>query len=313
MPTWNTMFYANLEYYAPSQYKIFSFPGISIFVTKLYRFITNKHDPFSWLSISLSQWPPSVMHKLTHCGGHMAIKLVGHWQALQQFDSEGDGTADVGSMLEALRMSDKVNTYKELEYVVRTLQACPLTPGQVISILCVHSASLSSHTRSGHINTLCALCKLVLSHQVRSYQYFVCALQACPLTPGQVISILCVRSASLFSHTRSGHINTLCALCKLVLSHQVRSYQYFVCTLQACPLTPGQVISILCVHSASLSSHTRSGHINTLCALCLHGLAVRRPNGHASTKQYNIIWNCNVQDKLYSLRLYYVYLFKERN
>ncbi|KAI0221571.1 Zinc finger ZZ-type and EF-hand domain-containing protein 1 [Lamellibrachia satsuma] len=50
-------------------------------------------------------------------------------QAFQQFDSEGDGTADVGVMLEALRMSDKMNTYKELDYVVRTLQACPLTPG----------------------------------------------------------------------------------------------------------------------------------------------------------------------------------------
>ena len=164
-----------------------------------------------------------------------------------------------------LILSHQVRSY---QYFVRTLQACPLTPGQVISILCVHSASLSSHTRSGHINTLCALCKLVLSHQVRSYQYFVCALQACRLTPGQVISILCVHSASLSSHTRSGHINTLCALCKLVVSHQVRSYQYFVCTLQAYPLTPGQVISIVCAHSASLSSHTRSGNINTLCALC---------------------------------------------
>ena len=40
-------------------------------------------------------------------------------------------------------------------------------------------------------------------------------------------------------------------------------------------------------------------------------LGVRRPNGHASTKRYNM-WNCNVQDKLYSLRLYYVYLFKQR-
>ena len=51
------------------------------------------------------------------------------FQAFQQFDTEGDGTADVGAMQEALKNSNSANFAGELGYVVRTLQACSLTPG----------------------------------------------------------------------------------------------------------------------------------------------------------------------------------------
>ena len=54
-------------------------------------------------------------------------------QAFQQFDSEGDGTADVSTMMEALRASNSASSSHmkgELGAVVRTLQACSLTPGQ---------------------------------------------------------------------------------------------------------------------------------------------------------------------------------------
>ena len=52
-------------------------------------------------------------------------------QAFQQFDSEGDGTADVSTMLESLRATSGSNAHVhgELGAVVRTLQACSLTPG----------------------------------------------------------------------------------------------------------------------------------------------------------------------------------------
>ena len=55
--------------------------------------------------------------------------MLYYCQAFQQFDSEGDGTADVGAMLEALRASNGASMYGELGHVVRTLQACSLTPG----------------------------------------------------------------------------------------------------------------------------------------------------------------------------------------
>ncbi len=52
------------------------------------------------------------------------------FQAFQQFDSEGDGSADVAAMIEALKASNGDLMYGELGYVVRTLQACSLTPGK---------------------------------------------------------------------------------------------------------------------------------------------------------------------------------------
>ena len=47
-----------------------------------------------------------------------------------QFDSEGDGTADVSAMLEALKMLSHNSIHGDLGYTVRTMQACSLTPGQ---------------------------------------------------------------------------------------------------------------------------------------------------------------------------------------
>ena len=50
-------------------------------------------------------------------------------KAFAQFDSEGDGTADVCATMDALRASNGANLSGELTYVVRKLQACSLTPG----------------------------------------------------------------------------------------------------------------------------------------------------------------------------------------
>ena len=50
-------------------------------------------------------------------------------KAFAQFDSEGDGTADVSATMDALRGSNGANLSGELTYVVRKLQACSLTPG----------------------------------------------------------------------------------------------------------------------------------------------------------------------------------------
>ena len=50
-------------------------------------------------------------------------------QAFQQFDSEGDGTADVGTMLEVLKCSSCPTLGGDLSSVVKNLQACSLTPG----------------------------------------------------------------------------------------------------------------------------------------------------------------------------------------
>ena len=50
-------------------------------------------------------------------------------KAFAQFDSEGDGTADVCATIDALRASNGTNLSGELTHVVRKLQACSLTPG----------------------------------------------------------------------------------------------------------------------------------------------------------------------------------------
>ncbi|NXU59508.1 ZZEF1 protein, partial [Turnix velox] len=50
-------------------------------------------------------------------------------EVFAQFDAEGDGTADVESMLEALKNSSGANLQGELSHVIRQLQACSLVPG----------------------------------------------------------------------------------------------------------------------------------------------------------------------------------------
>ncbi|XP_035685693.1 zinc finger ZZ-type and EF-hand domain-containing protein 1-like [Branchiostoma floridae] len=52
-------------------------------------------------------------------------------QAFVQFDTEGDGTTEVQAMLETLKSSNGADLQGELNYVVRTLQSCILTPGFV--------------------------------------------------------------------------------------------------------------------------------------------------------------------------------------
>ncbi|XP_077980047.1 zinc finger ZZ-type and EF-hand domain-containing protein 1-like [Glandiceps talaboti] len=51
--------------------------------------------------------------------------------AFNQFDTEGDGTADVQTMLDALKSSNGANLQGELNFVIRTLQGCSLIPGLV--------------------------------------------------------------------------------------------------------------------------------------------------------------------------------------
>ncbi|RMC10852.1 hypothetical protein DUI87_12564 [Hirundo rustica rustica] len=50
-------------------------------------------------------------------------------EAFAQFDAEGDGTADVENMLEALKNSSGANLQGGLSHVIRQLQACSLVPG----------------------------------------------------------------------------------------------------------------------------------------------------------------------------------------
>ncbi|XP_077868975.1 zinc finger ZZ-type and EF-hand domain-containing protein 1-like [Saccoglossus kowalevskii] len=52
-------------------------------------------------------------------------------EAFSQFDTEGDGSADVQTMLDALKSSNGANLQGELNYVIRTLQGCSLTPALV--------------------------------------------------------------------------------------------------------------------------------------------------------------------------------------
>ncbi|XP_064626439.1 zinc finger ZZ-type and EF-hand domain-containing protein 1-like isoform X2 [Lineus longissimus] len=66
-------------------------------------------------------------------------------QSFNQFDTEGDGTADVLTMLEALNSCSGPNLHGELNYVIRTLQACSLIPG----FIDVYSEDKSSSTQHG--------------------------------------------------------------------------------------------------------------------------------------------------------------------
>ena len=66
------------------------------------------------------------MHPVTSALIDRAVDAI---RAFAQFDSEGDGTADVSATIEALRTSNGANLSSELTYVVRKLQACSLTPG----------------------------------------------------------------------------------------------------------------------------------------------------------------------------------------
>ncbi|XP_070581030.1 zinc finger ZZ-type and EF-hand domain-containing protein 1-like isoform X2 [Ptychodera flava] len=74
-------------------------------------------------TISLSQFCDFLMNRSV--GREECI------EAFNQFDTDGDGTADVQTMLDALKSSNGANLQGELNYVIRTLQACSLTPGLV--------------------------------------------------------------------------------------------------------------------------------------------------------------------------------------
>ncbi|XP_071796481.1 zinc finger ZZ-type and EF-hand domain-containing protein 1-like isoform X2 [Asterias amurensis] len=52
-------------------------------------------------------------------------------EAFGQFDVDGEGYAEVAAMLESLKSSNGANLKGELTHVIRTLQACSLTPGLV--------------------------------------------------------------------------------------------------------------------------------------------------------------------------------------
>ncbi len=74
----------------------------------------------------------NIRRVMWHCNHLARLLLIGFGlslQAFKQFDGEGDGTADVCTMIEALKVSDTSAIPGELAHVVRTLQACSLTPG----------------------------------------------------------------------------------------------------------------------------------------------------------------------------------------
>ena len=51
--------------------------------------------------------------------------------AFSQFDEEGDGTASVESMMEAVSVTNGVKQRGDLSHCIRRLQACTLMPGFV--------------------------------------------------------------------------------------------------------------------------------------------------------------------------------------
>ena len=51
--------------------------------------------------------------------------------AFAQFDEEGDGTASVESMMEAVSVTNGVKQRGDLSHCIRRLQACTLMPGFV--------------------------------------------------------------------------------------------------------------------------------------------------------------------------------------
>ncbi|XP_066271165.1 zinc finger ZZ-type and EF-hand domain-containing protein 1-like [Branchiostoma lanceolatum] len=74
-------------------------------------------------TVSLSQFCDVLMNR--------GVGREDSEQAFVQFDTEGDGTTEVQAMLETLKSSNGANLQGELNYVVRTLQSCILTPGFV--------------------------------------------------------------------------------------------------------------------------------------------------------------------------------------
>lgn len=59
------------------------------------------------------------------------INLQLLFQAFAQFDAEGDEVVDLESMLEAIKASGGANLQGELSHVIRQLQSCSLTPGNM--------------------------------------------------------------------------------------------------------------------------------------------------------------------------------------
>ena len=64
-----------------------------------------------------------------------------------QFDAEGDGTADISTIVDVLKASNSnaaTGTGADLGHVIRSLQACSLTPG-VIDVYNEDKSGIAQH------------------------------------------------------------------------------------------------------------------------------------------------------------------------
>ncbi|KAI8488214.1 Zinc finger ZZ-type and EF-hand domain-containing protein 1 [Branchiostoma belcheri] len=88
-------------------------------------------------TVSLSQFCDQLMN-------HRGVGREESEQAFSQFDTEGDGYTEVQAMLETLKSSNGANLQGELNYVVRSLQSCILTPG-FVDVFASDRHSVSQH------------------------------------------------------------------------------------------------------------------------------------------------------------------------
>ncbi|CAH1794732.1 unnamed protein product [Owenia fusiformis] len=101
----------------------------------LLRWLEDRHQRKEEM-ITLAQFSDMLMNR--------SVSQDDCLQAFQQFDSEGNGTADVCSMIDALKQSNGANLQGELNYVIRTLQSCRLTPG-FIDVYTEDKQSIGQH------------------------------------------------------------------------------------------------------------------------------------------------------------------------
>ena len=60
--------------------------------------------------------------------------LVLYLKAFQQFDTDGSGVVEVSTILSALKCMNGPNMMGELGKSIRMLQACSLTPGNMLYV-----------------------------------------------------------------------------------------------------------------------------------------------------------------------------------
>ena len=60
--------------------------------------------------------------------GFLYLKCI-LFQIFQQFDSDGDGTADIEGMYESVNSLAEPTTTAEMIYAIKALQSCSLAPG----------------------------------------------------------------------------------------------------------------------------------------------------------------------------------------